>query len=82
MIKYKNISSYPLTFYGITFNPNEEKEVPGFINHIKMIRVKEKIEPKPKSIIEVAKAKAKVEPKPVEEKPKRQYNRKNKNSNQ
>lgn len=83
MIKYKNISSYPLTFYGITFNPNEEKEAPGLINHIKMIRVRKSIEPKPKSIIEVAKAEAKIEEKhPIEEKPKRQYNRRNKNSNQ
>ena len=77
MIKYKNISSFPLAFYGVTFNPNETKEVPGFINHVKMIRVTETVRVQPKSAIV-----AKEEPKPnnsVEEKPKRQYNRKNKN---
>lgn len=74
MIAYKNIGLHSLTFYGVTFNPNEIKEVPGFINHVKMIRVKEKIEPRPKSSIVVAKAEVSVE-----EKPKRQYNRKNKN---
>ena len=86
MIKYKNISSYPLTFYGVTFNPNEIKEVPGFINHIKMIKVTDSIEPKPqaKVIISPAVEKKEVTPKveaKVQEKPKRQYNRKDKTSN-
>lgn len=84
MIKYKNISCFPLTFYGVTFNPNETKEVSKFINHPKMIRVKELQEVAPKSIISFAKAEANIETKPksVEEKPKRHYNRKNKNTNQ
>lgn len=29
---YKNISSATKTFYGVTFNPGEIKEVPGYIN--------------------------------------------------
>lgn len=51
MITYKNISNSPKTFYGVTFNPNEIKEVPGYINHRKMIRVFEKTRPKVKAII-------------------------------
>ena len=87
MIKYKNISSYPLTFYGVTFNPNETKEVPNYINHIKMIRVKEspKAQKPPVKVIISPKVEEKeVTPKveaEVEVKPKRQYNRKNKTSN-
>lgn len=78
MIKYKNISSYPLTFYNVTFNPNEIKEVPGFVNHPKMVRITETIQPKPRAVIEISKPAAKVEIKPdTEVKPKRQYNRKN-----
>lgn len=77
MLKYKNISSYPLTFYNITFNPNEEKSVPGYINHPKMIRVKETKVIKPKAIIEAVKPEAK--PADVEVKPKRQYNKRNSN---
>jgi len=86
MIKYKNISSYPLTFYGITFNPNEIKEVPGFINHDKMIKVKDTVEPKPpvKVIISPKVEKKEVIPTieaQVKEKPKRQYTKKDKTSN-
>ena len=82
MLRYKNISSYPLTFYGITFNPNEIKEVSGYINHPKMIRIKEQIEPKPKITIQISEAKNKsdnIETK-VDQKPKRQYNKRNKQS--
>lgn len=77
MIKYKNISSYPLTFYGVTFNPNDEKEVPGFINHPKMVKVKEAIKFKPKAVIEVVKPEAKNTD--AEVKPKRQYTKRNSN---
>jgi len=72
MIRYKNSSNIPLTFYGVTFNPNEIKEVPGFINHIKMIRVKEvpSTPIKPRAIITKPKQE---EPKPVEVKKKRTY---------
>ena len=76
MIQYQNISSQPLTFYGVTFNPNEIKSVPGFINHSKMIRIKETVTVKPKAIIEVAEPKVEE---PKVEKPqqtKRTYNRK------
>lgn len=51
MITYKNISNSPKTFYGVTFNPNEIKEVPGYINHISMIRVFKKSSPKAKAVI-------------------------------
>ena len=78
MIKYKNISSYPLTFYGVTFNPNEIKAVPGFINHPKMLRVQEPVVSKPKAIIEVAQAAPKAKEEQVA-KPKRTYNRKKTN---
>ncbi len=77
MLKYKNISSYPLTFYNITFNPNEVKSVPGYINHPKMIRVKESKSIKPKAIIEAVKPEAKSAD--VEVKPKRQYTKRNSN---
>ncbi len=36
---YKNISYSAKTFYGITFKPGEVKEVPGYINDIKMVVV-------------------------------------------
>lgn len=75
MIKYKNISSYPLSFYGITFNPNEEKEFSGYINHPKVIRVQEKVEAAPRATIEVADVTIPV----AEVKPKRSYNKKVKN---
>ena len=34
---YKNISCSAKTFYGVEFKPGEIKEVPGYINHPKMI---------------------------------------------
>jgi len=61
MIKYKNISGQTLTFYNVTFNPNDIKEVPGYINHLKMIRVKDSEIPKPKATLEVVEEKQKVE---------------------
>ena len=39
MIKYKNISCSTKTFYGITFNPGDVKEVPGYVNAQGMTRV-------------------------------------------
>lgn len=81
MIKYQNISCHPLTFYGETFNPNEIKAVPGFINHPKMIRVKESVVSHPKAIIEVAKGTQEVKEQKVEkpQQTKRTYNRKKSN---
>lgn len=34
---YKNISTCKKQFYGVTFNPGETKEVPGYVNDAKMI---------------------------------------------
>ena len=45
MIFYKNTSLTVKTFYGVTFNPGEVNEVPGYINHHDMIRVPEPKEP-------------------------------------
>lgn len=39
MIKYKNISCSTKTFYGITFNPGDVKEVPGYVNASGMTRI-------------------------------------------
>ena len=39
MIKYKNISCSTKTFYGITFNPGDVKEVPGYVNANGMARI-------------------------------------------
>ena len=39
MIKYKNISCSTKTFYGITFNPGDVKEVPGYVNAQGMARI-------------------------------------------
>ena len=39
MITYKNISVSTKTFYGVTFKPNDIKEVPGYINDKGMVRV-------------------------------------------
>ena len=36
---YKNISHSVKTFYGVTFQPGETKEVPGYINNNTMIVV-------------------------------------------
>jgi hypothetical protein len=48
---YKNISTFSLTFRAVTFGPGEIKEVNGYINHPKMIRVFELNESKPEEII-------------------------------
>lgn len=34
---YKNLSNTVKTFYGVTFKPNEIKEVKGYINHPKFL---------------------------------------------
>lgn len=34
---YKNISNSKKIFYGVTFNPGDIKEVPGYINDRQMI---------------------------------------------
>lgn len=34
---YKNISNCRKQFYGVSFNPGESKEVPGYVNDSKMI---------------------------------------------
>lgn len=39
MLKYKNIGCSAKTFYGVTFEPDEIKEVPGYINNPNMVRV-------------------------------------------
>lgn len=38
---YKNLSHATKTFYGVTFQPNDEHEVPGYINNPKFIRLNE-----------------------------------------
>ena len=38
-LTYKNLSRSTKTFYGVTFQPGEIKEVPGFINHPRFVRV-------------------------------------------
>ena len=38
-MKYKNLSYATRTFYGVTFRPQEVKDVPGYINDHKFIRV-------------------------------------------
>lgn len=38
-MKYKNISYTEATYYGVTFNPGEIKDVPGYINNPHFIRV-------------------------------------------
>lgn len=43
MIQYKNISYSAKTFYGVKFEPGEIKEVPGYINDAKMVRVQGKL---------------------------------------
>ena len=39
MFRYKNLSLTTKTFYGVTFKPGEEHDVPGYINVSKFIRV-------------------------------------------
>jgi len=48
---YKNVSTFTKTFYGVAFAPGEIKEVPGFINDMKMIKTEaaEAVKPEPKA---------------------------------
>lgn len=39
---YKNIGTVEKTFYDVTFKPGDVKEVPGFINVKKFIRLSDK----------------------------------------
>lgn len=47
---YKNISQTPKTFHGVTINPGEIKNVPGYINHRGFIRVSEMPQEPPKRV--------------------------------
>lgn len=48
MIAYKNTSLATKTFYGVTFKPGEVKEVPGYINDDRLVRVESVPEEPPK----------------------------------
>ena len=48
MLRYQNTSVTAKTFYGTTFKPGEEHDVPGYINDPKMIRVLSKPKELPK----------------------------------
>ena len=48
MFSYKNTSLSVKTFYGVTFNPGDIHEVPGYINDPRMIRVSDKPKEPPK----------------------------------
>ena len=43
MIKYKNVSNVSQIFYGIVFEPDSIKEVPGYINAKNFIRVTDEV---------------------------------------
>lgn len=62
-MKYKNISCIKRTFYGVQFNPGETKEVPGYINHPKFVRISDKVDAAPAVAKPVEK---KPEPKKIE----------------
>lgn len=52
---YKNLSNTVKTFYGVTFEPNEIKEVPGYINHPKFLITDKPIHKEPpKDVIKKA----------------------------
>ena len=59
-MKYKNCGLVERTFYGISIEPGQIKEFPGYINAKNFVRI--------------------FEDTPKEEKPKRTYNKKSKNS--
>lgn len=61
---YKNTSCIKKQFHGVDFNPGEAKEVNGYINDPKMIRLSTLPQTKPK----VAKEPIKQKPQPVLEK--------------
>lgn len=56
MPRYKNTSVTAKTFYGTTFKPGDEHDVPGYINDTKMIRVSSQ----PKEIPKAASKKTSV----------------------
>ena len=68
MLRYKNTSVTAKTFYGTTFKPGEEKDVPGYINDPKMVRVSVKPEELPKAASKKAPAPVVVEEKPTQTK--------------
>ena len=39
MYRYKNLSLATKTFYGVTFKPGDEHNVPGYINDLSFVRV-------------------------------------------
>ncbi len=39
MFVYQNLSRVVKTFHGVTFNPGDIKEVPGYINDSKFIKL-------------------------------------------
>lgn len=56
MYRYKNLSLATKTFYGVTFKPGDEKDVPGYINAPKFIRIsKIEVPKKPTSAASVVK---------------------------
>ena len=46
-LKYKNLSLTTKKFYGVTFKPGETKEVPGYINDPKFVRIKDELKTTP-----------------------------------
>lgn len=46
-LKYKNLSLTTKKFYGVTFKPGETKEVPGYINDPKFVRIKDEVKTAP-----------------------------------
>ena len=74
-MKYKNLSSTPKTFHGITIKPGEVKDFPGYVNHPDLFAVTTTIESKPaKKIAEKKPIKNTKQPK--EEKPNGKHNHK------
>lgn len=70
---YKNTSSIQKTFHGVTFQPGEIKEVPGYINDKRFVRVAEMPKEPPKRVDSAKSTTSKQEqPKkdPVKEEPK------------
>ena len=79
MLRYRNTSVSAKTFYGTTFKPGEEKDVPGFINDVKMVRVSSKQKELPKSASKKNPAPVVVEEKSTQTKS--AENKQNKESN-
>lgn len=59
-MKYKNTGMTSKTFYGVTFKPKDVKEVPGYINDPKFIRMPNnaKVDGKPTTTSTSAKSNA------------------------